>query len=133
MSGYVRLKLRVKTGTRDIERKDLEIREVAFGNNEKCIYVKDMQGNLIKFVPVNDESSGPNVMWSAEKISQEILNAAFVEQGALTLNVVEAPSTPDSDQIYMYVTSSGISPNNEIALKTKLPNGDEIIIASTLI
>ena len=134
-TAYVRLKLRTKSLDAAIQPDELALREMAFSNSEKAIYIKDLQGNLNKFIPVDDGGDiGPNTIWSSEKVNQEILDSAVLEHGVLTLHVVAEPGTPVDNKIYMYVTSSGTSPFRELALKTKLPgSSEEIIIASTYI
>ena len=134
-TAYVRLKLRTKSLEAAIQPDELALREMAFSNSEKAIYIKDLEGNLNRFIPVDDGGDiGPNTIWSSEKVNQEILNSSILEHGGLTLHVVAEPGTPADNKIFLYVTSEGTSPYKEVALKAKVPGtNEEIIFASTYI
>lgn len=72
------------------------------------------------FVMVRSDGSGltfsPNVSLS------EMIHVAMV-----------APGTPANDSITVYVTSTGTTPNKEVAYKIKNEWGEEVILSSILI
>jgi len=53
--------------------------------------------------------------------------------GFFELLGISSPSLPNANAVRFYVTSSGTSPNKEVALKAKFEDGSEVIIASVLI
>lgn len=52
---------------------------------------------------------------------------------SLTETAMAAPSTPAANAMVMYVTTTGTSPNKEVAWKIKNEAGEEIIITSTIV
>jgi hypothetical protein len=52
---------------------------------------------------------------------------------SVTQASITAPSSPSANNMVMYVTASGVSPNREIAWKIKTEDGNEIIISSVLV
>lgn len=52
--------------------------------------------------------------------------------GQVSQPAISAPTTPSADNVLIYVTASGTSPNREVAWKMKNELGQEIIIASIL-
>lgn len=53
--------------------------------------------------------------------------------GALTRLAMSAPSTPATDSVATYVTASGTTPNREVSLNAKMPDGSVYILASVLV
>lgn len=52
---------------------------------------------------------------------------------SLTETAITAPATPAASSMVMYVTTTGASPNKEIAWKIKNEAGEEIIISSVIV
>lgn len=82
-------KILLRTKVSDVvENPDLINREIVFGNVEKSIYVKDVEGNLIEFTRVEDSENSENNTWSAAKIIAEMLGQGGVVHYAFGEEVV---------------------------------------------
>ena len=56
-----------------------------------------------------------------------------IENGAIQMNAMSAPTTPAADKVKVFVTASGITPSREVAWKAVLETGEEVILASMLV
>ena len=85
MALFLTLALRTKDSSEDVVSTELKVREMVFGNNEKCMYVKDIQGVMHKFCPVDDNLESENRTWSSSKIvdTLEALPLEFDSNGDL--------------------------------------------------
>lgn len=90
-------------------------------------------GNLtIDDIFINDNiistlSNNTNITFSPNGTGQVLI------QSPLAQSAITAPSTPVANNMVMYVTATGTSPNREIAWKIKAQDGNEIIISSILV
>ena len=97
---------------------------IAYWSNNSFKTLSDVPsvytGNAGSFVVVNATEDG--LTFSNNVTLSDI---AFTSQAA--------PGTPSSDSMRMYMTSSGSSPNKEVAIKFKNELGEEIILSSILV
>jgi hypothetical protein len=70
---FSKIKLRTKSLS-PVWEEELSKREILFSDFEKCIYVKDLQGNLLMFLPVDNRVISDNFTWSSQTIVDYINN-----------------------------------------------------------
>ena len=70
---FSKIKLRTKEGS-PVSITDLDTRELMLSNYEKVVFVKDLDGNVLRFLPVGDSQTNLAYVWSASSILQEFTN-----------------------------------------------------------
>jgi len=70
---FSKIKLRTKEGS-PVSVTDLDTRELMLSNYEKVVFVKDLDGNVLRFLPVGDSQTNLGYVWSASRILQEFTN-----------------------------------------------------------
>jgi hypothetical protein len=70
---FSKIKVRTKVNDPVIDR-EVDRREIIFGNQEKILYIKDLENHLLMFLPANDNLIAINTTWSSWRIMQEFQN-----------------------------------------------------------
>jgi hypothetical protein len=71
-TSFSRIKLRTKIKD-PVVSTGITPREIIFSNEEKTVYIKDLDGNVYAFIPVNDNIISKSSTWSSDKINSEML------------------------------------------------------------
>jgi len=67
---FSKIKVRTKVSNPVID-SEVDRREIIFGDFEKILYIKDMEDNLLMFLPADDNDIAINKTWSSWRIIQE--------------------------------------------------------------
>jgi hypothetical protein len=73
MPVFSKIKLRTKIGT-PVSEDDLEKQELFFSQLEQVVFLKDLNGNILRFLPNLDTATTLGNTWSAVRIQQEFYN-----------------------------------------------------------
>lgn len=72
-TSFAKIKLRTKVET-PIVASEIDKQEMMLSNVEKVVFLKDLDGNILRFLPVGDSETDVGHSWSAERILQEFSN-----------------------------------------------------------
>lgn len=79
VTSFSKIKLRTKIGT-PVFSVELDGREIVLSNFEKILYVKDLDGNMLSFLPGSDSVISNSKTWSSQKITSyitDVINETF--------------------------------------------------------
>jgi len=72
-NNFSRIYLRTKIGS-PVFIDEVDPREIMLSNYEKVLYVKDFDGDLLAFLPNDDNLISDSKTWSSEKITEWVTN-----------------------------------------------------------
>jgi len=75
MAEFSKIKLRTKV-LRPVLSEELVKREIIFGNYEKAFYIKDLDDNMLVFLPVDDDVYTENNILTAFKVKDMVDTAS---------------------------------------------------------
>lgn len=106
-------------------------------SNGSAVYWSSVSGGASAFTGLSDVPTSyagkANYIVTVNSSETGLAFSNNIAFDYLSFSSQASPSTPSADTSKMYMTSSGSSPNREVALKMKNELGDEIIISSVLV